>query len=292
MIKIFDSSNLINKFASLLSNLFHSAKLSLENINETIVTNDFFSFDSEDNINGFITTENAVIAEEIFNARFLFDGADYDPLYWAGQMYLKISFNMQIPLQQIFLLCPLEHMVSHFTIYHEMNDLEMIKEYMTNEHNRSILKLLRDKSSLSIRQLSDLSLIKDVTLRYYEKNSNLFNASNETINTLSNVLGISKCLILRRSSYQPVFDMYFEDDSFKSLLKNNIYDFYKIKNLPFYANALLNEVKDENYVFVGSINMIKNKNRITIIENGIYKALLQKTINEYLKANEFKELVF
>jgi len=210
MIETVDTQALKNKFGVLLSKLYTNSKMPFDVITQKILIDDYFDFLERQDSGSFLMKSYEEIARDVFKCEFVFSENLVSEIYWAGQMYMTISLNCQIPLKQLFLICPLEKMVSHFEIYHEMNDQQFVSAFLGDEYKTSILRTLRKKSGLSTRVLSVCSGVAEHTIKYYEKdNSHLFNASFENICGLRRVLNCSESLLKRQSDFIPCCDAFF-----------------------------------------------------------------------------------
>ena len=100
MISFIDTTDLKNKFAELLSELYYSSKLTLEQISDSLTYDKRFLFLEKNKANDFMSTPNSVLIKDIFNAEMMFESDKNNPVYWAGLQYMTLSFNYLIPLNQ------------------------------------------------------------------------------------------------------------------------------------------------------------------------------------------------
>ena len=283
MLDFVDINKLRYKFAKLLSKLHNGLHLSLESINDKIVNSSFFDFFEDNQIEVFFEQEYSTIIEKMFGINMNdYGDEDIGPVYWAGLQYINIFLNYHIPIRQIFLLCPLDVMVGHYTIYHEMNEIELCKNFLEVEYKKSILKLLRNNNDLSIRQLSILSGISENTIRYYElDNKHLFNASNEAIKKLSNCLSYPRVFFKKESDFIPYSPSLIDDKLFLYELEKNVRLFY---NLSGELTLTISNEKINNPFYLlldDPIALFSGKKRI-VIDNVLYKLFIQSSIKNMI----------
>lgn len=287
------NSNIIkNKFGTLLS-IVHSFGFVDDAINEMIINSDFFDCFENNNDNVFLQAGIEDIVVKVFNKNIYID---YNkPLiseyYWAGQSYIQIMLNNDVPLKRILLFLPLKEMINLFPVYHEINPLKLCQRYKKIEESNNLLKILMDREKYSIRKLSYLCGIKDVTLiSYLQDNKKMFNASYKNIVTISNQFSISMHIFSRCSSYVPYFDFMSNDDEFINKFVMCILTYLNINNngikvINNYVDnkeiiKLLKKYKKVLYV-KDKIIVYSSRNKIILSEIE-YRSLLKKTIKIFL----------
>lgn len=223
MLQYIDIQSLKKKFATAISKLYTNCGISVENIEDKMISSELFDFLENNNTEEFMEMSYESLGKVLFNASSVFNEERNEALYWAGLQYMNISLNCNIPLRQVALICPLSRMLTHFEIYHEMNDIRMVEEFMKNEYRRSILKALRNREGLSVRQLGELTGISENTIKHYEKsNENLFKASFENIVSLTRVLKCSYIFFVRESEFVPLSRTLWEHKEFREEFDSNI----------------------------------------------------------------------
>ena len=225
-------SNIKNRFGALLAILHNEGYLD-DAIDNMIIKSSFFDCFENNDVDLFMNTGIEDIVMNVFGKNII---VDYNsPLvseyYWAGQNYIQIMLNNNVPLKRIFILLPLRKMVDLFSKYHEMNPIKLCERYNEIEKSVSLLKVLRADSTYSIRKLAFLTGIKEITLKSYELNNDkLFNASSGNINKISNQFNIPRYIFVKESSFVPYFDFLFKDDEFIDNFTNNICIYLNIEN--------------------------------------------------------------
>ena len=272
MLEFINIEDYKDKFANLINKLYYGAHIGLNNINEKVITSSFFDLFENNEIKLLDESPNQLVYK-LFNGEITSETNKNNPIYWASIQYLNISLNKLIPLKQIFLLCPLKEMVANYKIYHEMNDIELVKEFVENNyHNRSILRELRNDKNLSIRELSILSDIPIETLKNYERsNTNLFNASNENIIKLANAMKVSLSFFYENSTFNPHYLFLIKDNIFINDLLDKIIKYMGIKN------------KEEVSDFDISILTINIKNKKKYLDKENVDVLFKQVLDRYIK---------
>ena len=268
MIDYIYSYDIKEKFGHIISKLFYGAKIDIENINYKILSDDFFDFFEKNDLS-FLGEQYQTIAKQLFNANIINETNNTNPLYWAGIEYMNICLNLFIPLKQVVLLCPLQEMINHYDIYHEMNDIEILKEFLNNEYKRSILKNARKLRNVTINELSVLTNISSQTLKYYEKsNDNLFNASFINIEKIARALDLSLSIFKRKSSFVYINKNLLENNDYISTLKGIIKKYYNIKE-----NDFIFELKETALIKYGKKQIIIDSElfkKFILLTNYIY----------------------
>lgn len=280
MINFINITLLKRKFATALAKIHAFANIPLENINEKIIESPFFNFFEENDVTRFLNMSSEDICYELFKARFIEDDDDIvDPVYWAGLQYMNIFLNFQLPLKTIFLLCPLNEMVEHFDVYHEMNDIEVYKLFESKYFKQSILAKLRKERDYSVRQLSDITGISQATLRYYELNNfNLYSASHETIINISATLNVSTIFFSRYSGFIPFSKNLINDHDFKTILFKSISRYYRIS---FECLPSISFTKaDEPYLLIDNPISLHVANKQYFIDDLMFNNLIRISIRQ------------
>lgn len=249
------------KFAVMISKLNTNAGIPLDNISDKIVADDFFDFMERQQAVEFMRMSHEKMARDLFGCDFVFDEDVNSELYWTGLQYMNICINRQMPLRQVMLLCPLDKMLSHFAIYHEINDTAMIREYCENEYKTSILRSLRKRAGYSVSALGALTSIPANTIKYYEKsNDNLFGASFENIRNLAYVLEVPQSVFARKSMFTAYSRSLLEDKRFVDILGSELEKIYSKKIRKIDSDGELTKIEFESSkraIFVSEIHMKK-----------------------------------
>lgn len=231
MLDFHDITFLKQKFGKIISKAYHEANLDFDNISYGMVYTHYFECFEKNEIKNFISSEPEQIIEDIFGD-FNFDGfiEETGPLYWAGTQYMTIFLNTLLPINTIFLLCPLSEMVEKYNCYHEIREKELVTDFISNNLKRSILRSLRG-NKYSIRELSLLTGIPTGTLKTYENDNNvLFKASSENINKLAFVLKTPVSLFCRNTFFTTLSkNIISSDPEFEAFFINLIKKYYKVQ---------------------------------------------------------------
>ena len=286
MIEIKDVNKLSNKFSLLLSKAYHEANISIDVINEKITFGDYFDFLEKDELNSFLDKDLDAIIRELFGPTIFHERVnDIGELYWAGQQYISIFLNCFIPLRTIFLLFPLDEMVSCFDAYHDKSKFQLIKDFKNNKYlNRSILRSLRKQKGLSVKQLSSLTKIPEQTLKYYESNNRfLYNAPFNSILKIYSVLSCSLYFFKKESDFVPFSNNIMKSDVFLDYLSTEIKSNLKIDSL--YLDKItynINEV-EQPCLYIGDPSFVmyikESKDERKLIFDYILKPLLKSAIH-------------
>lgn len=286
------------KFARLLSLMFHGANLSFEHISEKLIVSSYLDSFEDDGVYVFMDTSNEDIVRSLFHGVIVLDRGyqDIGPIYWAGIQYINLFLNYRIPLKVLFIMCPLKEMVNKYDIYHEMNEIELCKDFMNHEYiNTSLLQHYRSRNNLSVRELSYLSKIPKPTIRYIEmNNNNLYSTSNETINVLSSIFDVPSYIFNRKSSFLPLSYNLIYSEEFNSYLKEVISEYLNkdIKSLVIEFEKP-NEYKDGAcYLVFESDNYIYLNKKLYHLSKGVLRQLLSLSIDRYIENNSTITLAF
>jgi len=251
MLEIVDTQKIKKKFGTLLSKLHTDNKLSNEEIEEVIINNDYFDFLEKQNPKSFLDDSYERIAKKIFNCETVFSEEMLSEYYWSGTMYMSICLNKRIPLKQIVLLCPLSKMLGYYDVYHEMSESQLINKFIEDDYKTSILKLIRKKRNMTVKELSLACNIPLLTIKYYEKNNDsLFKASFENISKLVFFLNCSETLFLRYSRYTPFSYILFEDKEILTKISKKIDCFYNSEAMYEFDGILLKRILDNKIEYV------------------------------------------
>lgn len=254
MLEIIDTNKLKKKFGILLSKLYTDNKFSAKEINDIIISRDYFDFLERQEAKKFLEESYEKITKREFDAEAVYEEETLSEFYWAGMMYITISLNKRIPLRTIMLLCPLDEMINHFKIYHEMNDIQFVDYFLNNNYQTSILKLLRKYRKMTVKELALITDIPEMTIKHYEKNNNnLFNASFENISKISEALEFSTSYFSRYSKFVPFTYILFEDRDIFKQLSDKIDAYYKEKGRYEFDGILLKRITDKKEEFVPEI---------------------------------------
>lgn len=292
-------SELKTKFGKLLSYLFHNANLELDNINDKLLSSSFLDMLEDNRLNEFISMPLEVMTRELFPKveQSLDSNNDIGEIYWAGLQYMNLFLNYRIPLRTLFILCPLKEMVVKFTIYHEMNEIELCKDFMKDNYiNNSILKYFRNLKRLSVRELSILSGVAEPTIKYLEdNNNNFYNATNKTLDSICRVLNIDMTFLKRKSQFLPVTYNLLNNKEFVVLLSIVIGEYYLNGYSPdlsikFYKEKDLN--KGQAYLIINNYPVLIINGKERLVDDNVFKGLLDLTIDRYLEKYIDTTLVF
>ncbi len=294
MISFVDVYECKRKFATLISKLYYSAGLSLEIINDKLIYGNLLRLFEENKVEELLAKQYQDLSWEYFDAELKYDANDDGPIYWAALQSVNISLNYSIPLKQIFLLCPLSEMVAHFDIYHQMNNIEMSKEFLENEYKRSILREIRKTIGITASQLGKMAKVPQNTLKYLEKsNTNLFNSSYQTIASIMNATNLKDISIFTKTSNFVPFSKYLiNNESFMLCLKKEISSYFDLKIVD-NLKIGIGDSKEINapYLSFDVITKLYVNNHIYVIEDNIMLCILKNAIKDTLHSEVVTELL-
>lgn len=290
--EIVDLGALKKKFAILISKLENDCSLTLDVINEKIINDPFFDFLENNQANRFMEESYSLIVRRLFNMDVLFDSeTKYDQTYWAAYQYLNIALNLLIPLRTIFLLCPLKEMVAHFTIYHEMNEFLLVKEFLDNEYHRSILKRLRLAKSISADKLAKLTGISVDTIHYLEDNNHLYRTSFTNINNLSTALDCSLIFFKKEMNISVISRYLYQDSDFQNIFSDETKTILRDSDLKIIydylnENDIKKQLKNGDVLTVNTATTYYKKNSSSFsrvpFDQNLLDSIIRKSIRRYL----------
>jgi len=295
-----NEKSLREKFASLIS-VAHLNGLSDEYITHCILYSPYFDCFELNNVNKFLDDSFEYILSTVFRLEIV---RNYRELssehYWAGSMIFSIMINTLTPLKRIALLYPLKDMIKDFYVYHEMNEIELIKRYLEIEQNKSILKEALEERHLSYSFLETMSNIPFITLRNLSKNENLYKTNGNNISNLSSCLSLSSSIFFKQSSFIVIDEETLQVPFIQESLKRQLSELYKfdIDNSIFYVDntvnkEMLDQVKNNktiivissisSYLFIPSKSNISKAKTIPLF---VLSKLVKKALLEYNQSNK------
>ena len=289
------------KFGRLLSQMHYGAHLELENINEKLISSPFLDFFERSDFALFLNSSNERIIQELFNNLFSFDDhyPSINPLYWSGIQYMNIFLNLRIPLKVIFLTLPLKEMIRKYDIYHELNEIELVKDYLNNEYqNKSILAYFRHKKDLSVTLLSKLTNISSPTLRHYEiSNKNFYQASSSNTVKLKEILSIDDVFLRKESKMFPFFSSLLFSEDYLSCLTTVLQDYYPCLNnekihLSLSEDYSTRNVQEGATLYLSEFPHLLTRKKDLYLDEKILFQLLRNSLDLYLSKYLKENLVF
>lgn len=292
-------SKLKTKLGFLLSYLYHSIHISVDNISEVLVSSSFLDMLEESKLDEFMSLTNSDISKILFPLAKEIENEpinDIGKLYWSGIQYMNIFLNYRIPLRQIFLTLPLSEMIKKYDVYHEMNEIELCKDYINNEYqNNSILKYFRKHKRISTRQLSLLTSMSESTLKYLESNNNyIFNISSKNMIALTNVLEMDYIFFKKKSDFVPITYSLFQNELYVVNLNTAIGKYFNMScpnlNIKFFKEK--NSSKEKIYLYINESPFIEIDGKEKYIDDVTLRQLLSIGLDEYLSKHLKTNLVF
>ena len=287
------------KFGSLLSYLFFTVHLNIENINHALISSSFLDILEDNQFDKFMGMSNKDVLEILFPGAKEIENEsinDIGKLYWSGIQYMNIFLNYRIPLRQIFLTLPLMEMINKYDVYHEMNEIELCKDYLKNEYlNNSILKYFRKEKGITVRQLSLLTSISESTIKYLENNNeNFFNLSAKYLLALSNALNIDSAFYKKKSNFVPCTYDFLSNECYLVKFSATIGK-YLNKPLPNLKIKLYKEKisdKSEAFLYINETSYVAINNQEIYIDDSLLTQLFSMSLDEYISESLNTNLVF
>ena len=106
----------------------------------------------------------------------------YNDAFWCGQNYFDLYLKIKKSFSYIFLKLPLETMLNIYTIFHEMDFSSLVDYFYKKCKEKTILRLLCEKTNKSLPSISRDTLIPLSTLKKYNiSDEYLYKASFQNI---------------------------------------------------------------------------------------------------------------
>lgn len=285
MNKLYDSSEVKEKFAMLLSKL-HMANLLTDYINDTIVKSDFFDCFEKNDFETFMSLSIETIIENVFKEEVVFDyNKNYiNEYYWAGLEYMDLLFNYGVPLKRALIIFPVIKMVDLYYPYHEAHSSKTCLYYLDIERNTPILNILRNEKNIQLSKLSLITNINEKTLRLFDSsNAALFATSLSQLTRLANFFEVDISVFNTRSSCVPYSELFFKNDVFVEIFKDEMLKYFGVKqkgNVKYISEDFdTKELRKE----------MKNYNLLVFLSKpyGLAKMQNNKMIQKYLSDIEY-----
>lgn len=287
------------RFARLLTYLYFDAKIEFDNISKALVESSFLDIFEQNKLNEFMSMQVEDMAKRLFpklDIPLQVSNEDIGPVYWAGLQYMNILMNYRIPLRTLFILLPLKEMVNKFAIYHEINPIELCRDFISHEYKDvSILRYFRKRSNLSVRELSVLSGIPESTIKYLDNNDNFYNATNRNLEPLVKVLQIEPTFYKKKSSFIPVTHRLLTIKDFMVELSKTIGDYYLNGDWPNIQVKFYKEIdldKGQAFLIVDNSQYLTFGGKNIYIDDNVFLSILDKTVDGFIEKNLKNNLVF
>ena len=98
----------------------------------------------------------------------------YNDAFWSGQNYFDLYLKIKKSFSYIFLKLPLETMLNIYTIFHEMDFSSLVDYFYKKCKEKTILRLLCEKTNKSLPSISRDTLIPLSTLKKYNIVMNIY----------------------------------------------------------------------------------------------------------------------
>ena len=106
----------------------------------------------------------------------------YNDAYWCGQNYFDLHLKTNKSFSYLFLKLPLKQMMNIYTIFHEMDFSSLVDYFYKKCEEKTIIRLLCEKTNNSLADISKDTLIALSTLKKYNTNDKyLYKASFQTV---------------------------------------------------------------------------------------------------------------
>lgn len=280
-----------NKLGGLLNHLYFDAGISKEMIQYKMIFSSVLDYFENNDVDSFLGTSDQEIIQSLFEGETQIDYSKINPVFlWAGYGYIDLSIKLSTPIKTIFLLLPLNEMLSLFEPYHEMSFSHLKDYYLENCNTRSVFESIRSYSSYSRKEVCILAGIKEKTLpNYIYNNKALFNSSFKTIIKLSKLFSCPLDLFKEESSFIPFSFSFMEKEEFVNKLLDSLFLFY-----PKFKNRKVRFILDQNKTYSTSnekdavsfdfINLCFIEGKIkTYIKEEIFNYALGKACRDFYK---------
>ena len=142
--------------------------------------------------------------EEMFTSIFNLEVTEdsflkYNDAYWCGYVYAELFYRVEKTFPYIFLVLPLDYLLSKYDVYHEMDISQIIDYFHKREDEETILTRLIKKRKITITELSELSGVPLQTLKKYKKsNEHIYGANFTTIKKIAAALEVDDRVFLKQ----------------------------------------------------------------------------------------------
>lgn len=255
-----------SKFGLLINYLLTNG-VSCEFIDYKIVHDQFFLFFENNETDIFMSTPIEDIVYSVFGKRIYINHSKpvISEFIWAGEMYITLLLNYDIPIQRSFLICPLIRMINLFNPYHEMHNSQLCNKYIEEENNKSIFRLLLKNVGLTARKLSYITGISQGTLLKYVDNKKLYTMPVVTAQKICEAFDIPLSTITKESNYVPDIHNLLKNKLFNEIVINTIVEYLNID----YEKVVTNDNDaDKEFIkqAIKSNKVIINTSTFTIIK--------------------------
>ena len=119
----------------------------------------------------------------------------YNDAYWCGQNYFDLHLKTNKSFSYLFLKLPFEQMMNIYTIFHEMDFSSLVTYFYEKCEKKTIIRLLCEKTNVSLADISEATSIALSTLKKYNMNDKyLYKASFQIISKLVSYFDVSYSL--------------------------------------------------------------------------------------------------
>ena len=185
-----------SEYADLLGRVFdvaYKCSFSLEALEKRISNNTFFK-SIEGSIEGLapIISDVELTKQIFYEVSFdLYEIPQHIQTLWASEAYIYIQEETRLTFEAIFLIFPIEKMLSCFDVYQEMNFSQLVSYFMIERGLNSVFSCLLSKYKYSLRDVEEKTGIPYETLRSLKiKRRDIKKASVEVVSALAKLFKV------------------------------------------------------------------------------------------------------
>ncbi|MCQ3035329.1 MAG: hypothetical protein MJ248_03840 [Bacilli bacterium] len=196
--------NDINSISLLLSSTFFygfDRQISEDVIEARIINNKYIGYLENGDSSFLIYTKQETIIESIFERNIDPEVIlKTNPLsLWLGDIYTKLFFTFNKSFSFLFLYLPIKKAIELFSVYHEMDNSQLIDLFEKMVKAKTVISLLLEREQLTIGELSSLTGVNYNTIVSYTRdNEFIYNAKLDSIYKISQVLDVNINLFVRK----------------------------------------------------------------------------------------------
>ena len=290
------NSDIKSKFGLLINYLLTNG-VSCEFIDYKVIHDPYFLFFENNKVDTFMSTPIEDIVYSVFGKRIYINHSKpvISEFIWAGEMYITLLCNYNIPIQRSFLICPLIKMINLFNPYHEMHNSQLCNRYIEDENKRSIFRLLIKNVGLTVRKLSYITGINPGTLLKYIDNNKLYSMPVTTARKICEAFDVPLSTISKESNYVPDIQSHLKSKQFNEVVINTIVEYVNVDYEKVIANdndadkEFIKQALKDNKIVINPLTFtivkkVSNRQKYVVLSEK-EKLLLRKKAIKTFKPN-------